>query len=240
MRALVSSRPRLVALVSAIAVVALVAVLWALVAGDGSGSGAGSGSGSGGGASGGSARSSGAAGSSGTLGSTPAPSPSLPPGVVGPGCADYAAAVPSGPGSVAAMSGEPLLTAVAGSPLLTTFASALTGGLNRKVDLAAELRRGPVTVFAPVDSAFALVSADRMGTLRTSAPALRRLLRGHVVEGVLAADQLPGAHRTAAGTTVRVTGAGGDLEVGGAPVICGGLRTSDGELYLVGSVLSVG
>jgi uncharacterized surface protein with fasciclin (FAS1) repeats len=218
---------RVVAVVSAITAVTLAAVVWGFVScGVGSEPGRGSG------------RSSTAAGSESAGPSAgSAPVPSLPPGVVGSGCGDYLAAVPTGPGSVATMAGEPVLTAVSGSPLLTTFASALTGRLNRRVDLTSELRRGRVTVFAPVDSAWALVPADRMATLRRQAPVLRTLLRGHLVAGPLDASQVGGSHRTLAGTTVRVTGSGGSLSVDGAPVICGGLRPTNGVLYLLGSVL---
>jgi uncharacterized surface protein with fasciclin (FAS1) repeats len=218
---------RVVAVVSAITAVTLAAVVWGFVScGGGSEPGRGSG------------RSSTAAGSeSAGPGAGSAPAPSLPPGVVGAGCGDYLAAVPTGPGSMATMAGEPVLTAVSGSPLLTTFASALTGRLNRRVDLTSELSRGRVTVFAPVDSAWALVPADRMATLRQQAPELRTLLRGHLVAGALDASQVGGSHRTLAGTTVRVTGSGGSMTVNGAPVICGGLRTTNGVLYLLGSVL---
>lgn len=223
-------QPRLVAVVSAITAVTLVAVVWGFVScGGGSELGGASG------------RSSTAAGSgSASASGGSAPGPSLPPGVAGSGCGDYVAAVPTGPGSMATMAGEPVLTAVSGSPLLTTFASALTGRLNRRVDLTGELSRGRLTVFAPVDSAFALVPADRMATLRRQAPELRTLLRGHIVAGALDASQVSGSHRTLAGTTVRVTGSGGSLTVDGAPVICGGLRTTNGVLYLVAAVLSPG
>lgn len=223
----VVQQPRLVVVVSAITAVTLVAVIWGFVSCSG-GSEPGRGSG----------RSSTASGSgSASPSGGSAPAQSLPPGVVGPGCGDYLAAVPTGPGSMATMAGEPVLTAVSGSPLLTTFASALTGRLNRRVDLTSELSRGRLTVFAPVDSAFALVPADRMATLRRQAPALRSLLRGHIVAGALDASHVDGSHRTLSGTTVQVTGAGGSLTVDGAPVICGGLRTTNGMLYLLGSVL---
>ncbi|MFL6101089.1 MAG: fasciclin domain-containing protein [Actinomycetales bacterium] len=220
---------RLLALVSAITAVTLVAAVWGFVSCAG-GSERGQGS-----ARSSTAAASGTASASGTDGS--APTLPLPPGVVGPGCGDYRAAVPTGPGSMATMAEEPVLTAVAGSPLLTTFASALTGRLNRRVDLSGELGRGRLTVFAPVDSAFALVPADRMATLRRQAPQLRTLLRGHIVAGALDASQVGGPHRTLAGTTVEVKGSGGSLTVDDVPVICGGLRTTNGVLYLLASVL---
>lgn len=225
--------PRLVLLVSALTAVALAAVVWAMWPRDGSGAGSGrsaNGSSAGPGQTGGAVP-----GASSTVGSTAG----LPAGVVGTGCTDYAAAVPTGPGALGAMAGEPVVAAIDGSPLLRTFAAALTGRLNRRVDLRSELGRGPLTVFAPVDSAFALVPADRMATLRRQAPELRTLLRGHIVAGALDASRVSRSHRTLAGTTVQVTGSGGSLTVDGAPVICGGLRTTNGVLYLVASVLSL-
>ena len=41
--------------------------------------------------------------------------------LVGPGCADYAAAVPDGAGSVTGMSADPVAVAASNNPLLTTL-----------------------------------------------------------------------------------------------------------------------
>jgi uncharacterized surface protein with fasciclin (FAS1) repeats len=223
-----------VVLVSAITALTVAAVVWALWSRDGPRDGSGDGSA---GVAGSSSAGATATGSGGGAAGTAA-APRLPPGAVGSGCADYAAAVPTGPGSLSAMAREPVAAAIAGSPLLHTFDQALTGGLNRRVDLTAELRRGAITVFAPVDSALALVPADRMALLRRDAARLRALLRSHLVTGRLDPDQVLGAHRTLAGTTLQVTGSGGGLTANGAAVLCGGLRTSNATVYLIGQVLS--
>jgi uncharacterized surface protein with fasciclin (FAS1) repeats len=225
---------RVVAVVSGIAAVALAAALWGFVGPDGSGDEAsGSPRGSGSGSSG---------ETSGRSGSSPTgagPDAAALTGLVGSGCADYALSVPSGPGSVTNMAGEPLLTALAGSPLLRTWYAALSGRLNPKVDLTDRLRSGSLTVFAPVDSAFALLPAARVARLRTNAPALRALLRSHLVAGALDPSHIVGTHRTLAGSSVTVAGSGGAMTVDRAQVICGGLGPSGARIYLIGSVLPV-
>jgi uncharacterized surface protein with fasciclin (FAS1) repeats len=222
---------RLIALISGITAVTLAAVIWGFVScgSDGSGSRDGSGAAS--------ARSSGP-------GPTP-PAEASPPGaatvagLAGSGCADYALSVPTGPGSISGMAGEPVTAALAGNPLLTTFYAALSGRLNRKVDLTGQLRTGSLTVFAPVNSAFALLPAARLARLRTDAPALRALLRTHLVAGRLGPDHVVGRQVNLAGGSVTVAGPAGALRVGSASVICGGLRTADATVYLIGRVLKV-
>ena len=51
--------------------------------------------------------------------------------MVGSGCADYAAAVPSGDGSVAGMAQDPVAVAASNNPLLKTLTAAVSGKLNK-------------------------------------------------------------------------------------------------------------
>ena len=76
-------------------------------------------------------------------------------GLVGPGCADYAKAVPDGAGSVSGMSQDPVATAASNNPLLKTLVQAVSGQLNPDVNLVDTLNGDEFTVFAPVDDAFA-------------------------------------------------------------------------------------
>jgi uncharacterized surface protein with fasciclin (FAS1) repeats len=76
-----------------------------------------------------------------------------------------------------------------------------------------------------------------MAGLRHDATRLRRLLRAHLVAGQLDPANVDGVHRTLAGTTLRVTGSGDALTAGSAALVCGGLRTTNATLYLVGRVL---
>jgi uncharacterized surface protein with fasciclin (FAS1) repeats len=158
-----------------------------------------------------------------------------PAGALGPGCADYARRVPSGPGSFDGKA--PLGAAAAGSPLLSDLTAAVSGRLNPDVDLVGTLDSGQYTVFAPVDSAFADLPAGTRAKLKTDAGLLTKILTYHVVEGRITPDRIAGQRTTVEGSTVLVSGTPGDLNVNGAQVICGGLRTANATVYLVDSVL---
>lgn len=158
-------------------------------------------------------------------------------GLVGPGCAAYAKAVPSGAGSVEGMSKDPVATAASNNPLLKTLVSAVSGKLNPKVDLVDTLNGGDFTVFAPVDTAFAKVPAATLKTLGTNSDLLTKILTYHVVPGQLDAAQVVGKHKTVEGGTVTVTGSGDNLKVDGANVVCGNVKTANATVYLIDSVL---
>src|SRR5277367_997277 len=62
--------------------------------------------------------------------------------LVGPGCAEYAKQVPTGPGSVAGMAQDPVAVAASNNPMLTTLTSAVSGKLNPQVNLVDTLDNG--------------------------------------------------------------------------------------------------
>jgi uncharacterized surface protein with fasciclin (FAS1) repeats len=161
----------------------------------------------------------------------------MPAALVGPGCADYAAAVPSGAGSVEGMALDPVATAASNNPLLTTLVAAVSGKVNPQVNLVTTLNNGEFTVFAPVDTAFAKIDAATMDTLKTNTDLLSGILTYHVVPGQLDPGQIVGTHPTANGAMLTVTGAGDTLKVNDANVICGGVRTKNATVYLIDSVL---
>jgi uncharacterized surface protein with fasciclin (FAS1) repeats len=158
-------------------------------------------------------------------------------GLVGPGCADYAKANPSGAGSIDGMAAAPVATAASGNPLLTTLVSAVSGKLNPKVDLVSTLNGGEFTVFAPVDTAFQKVPAATVTTLKTNDALLTKILTYHVVAGQLDPAAVVGTHPTVEKQDVTVTGSGDSLKVNGANVICGGVKTANATVYLIDSVL---
>ncbi|MGW1339576.1 fasciclin domain-containing protein [Kribbella sp. NPDC002412] len=170
---------------------------------------------------------------------TPSSTPSMggAAGLVGPGCADYAKANPTGAGSIDGMAAAPLATAASGNPLLTTLVSAVSGKLNPKVDLVSTLNGGEFTVFAPVDAAFAKVPAATVNTLKTDDALLTKILTYHVVPGQLDPAAVVGKHVTVEKQEVTVTGSGDSLKVNGAGVICGGVKTANATVYLIDSVL---
>src|SRR3954451_17331480 len=125
--------------------------------------------------------------------SSPAPKPMdqpIDPGasLVGPGCADYAAANPTGPGSVTGMAQDPVAVAASNNPLLTTLTAAVSGKLNPNVNLVDTLNGSEFTVFAPVDDAFKKIDPATIETLKTDAGAatLTSVLTYHVVPGQIA------------------------------------------------------
>lgn len=157
--------------------------------------------------------------------------------LVGPGCAAYAAAVPSGAGSVAGMAADPVATAASNNPLLKTLTAAVSGQLNKDVNLVDTLNSGDFTVFAPVDDAFAKIPAATIDGLKTDSATLTSILTYHVVPGQLAPSEVDGTHATAEGGTLEVTGSGDNLMVNGAKVICGGVKTANATVYLIDTVL---
>jgi uncharacterized surface protein with fasciclin (FAS1) repeats len=157
--------------------------------------------------------------------------------LVGTGCAGYAEKVPTGPGSVAGMAAGNVTAATANNPLLTTLNSALSGKLNPDVNLIETLNGGEFTVFAPTDDAFAKIDAATIEKLKTDAPLLTSILTYHVVPGQATPAQVVGDHKTVQGATVTVTGSGDDLKVNDAGVVCGGVQTTNAQVYLIDTVL---
>ncbi|WP_022878970.1 fasciclin domain-containing protein [Microbacterium sp. B19] len=157
--------------------------------------------------------------------------------LVGPGCADYAAAVPSGAGSVEGMAADPVAVAASNNPLLKTLTAAVSGQLNPNVNLVDTLNGGEFTVFAPVDDAFAKIDAATIDSLKTDSATLTKILTYHVVPGQITPDKIDGTHATVEGGDVTVSGSGDSIKVNDANVICGGVQTANATVYLIDSVL---
>lgn len=157
--------------------------------------------------------------------------------LVGPGCAEYAAQVPTGPGSVSGMAQEPVAVAASNNPMLTTLTSAVSGKLNPDVNLVDTLNGGQFTVFAPVDAAFAKIDPATINSLKTDSATLTSILTYHVVPGQISPQSIAGTHKTVQGADVTVSGSGDTLKVGDANVICGGVKTANATVYMIDSVL---
>jgi uncharacterized surface protein with fasciclin (FAS1) repeats len=175
-----------------------------------------------------------------TSAAAPAPkAPQMDPAasLVGPGCADYAAANPNGPASVVGMAQDPVAVAASHNPLLTTLTAAVSGKLNPNVNLVDTLNGGEFTVFAPTDSAFAKIDPATIETLKTDSDLLTKILTYHVVPGQASPAQVIGAQKTVQGGEVSVTGGGEAIKVNDASVVCGGVRTANATVYLIDTVL---
>ncbi len=157
--------------------------------------------------------------------------------LVGPGCSAYAAQVPTGPGSVAGMAMSPVAVAASNNPLLTTLTAAVSGALNPNVNLVDTLNGGQFTVFAPTDAAFAKIDPATIEQLKTDSDLLTSILTYHVVSGQASPAQVVGTHKTVQGADLTVTGSGDHLQVNGANVVCGGVKTANATVYLIDTVL---
>jgi uncharacterized surface protein with fasciclin (FAS1) repeats len=158
--------------------------------------------------------------------------------LVGTGCAAYAEQVPTGPGSVAGMAQDPVAVAASNNPMLKTLTQALSGQLNPNVNLVETLNSNPaLTVFAPTDDAFAKLDPATIETLKTDSDLLTSILTYHVVEGQAAPTSVAGDHKTLEGQSVTVTGAGPDLKVNDAGLVCGGVQTANATVYMIDTVL---
>ncbi|WP_208651426.1 fasciclin domain-containing protein [Gordonia alkanivorans] len=158
--------------------------------------------------------------------------------LVGPGCAAYAEANPSGPASIAGMATVPVATAASNNPELTTLTAALSGQLNPDVNLVETLNNGEYTVFAPTDDAFAKLPPETVEKLKTDKDLLTSILTYHVVEGQATPDKALGEHTTLEGKKLTVSGEGDNLKVNDAGVVCGGVTTSNAQVYLIDAVLT--
>ncbi len=161
--------------------------------------------------------------------------------LVGSGCAAYAEAVPSGDGSVEGMSVAPVATAASNNPLLTTLVKAVSGQVNPSVNLVDTLNsQSAITVFAPVDDAFAKIPADTLNTLASEqgGTTLTSILTYHVLPERLDPSDIDGTHKTLNGAELTVSGSGDNITVNGnSAVICGGVQTANATVYLIDTVL---
>lgn len=156
--------------------------------------------------------------------------------VFGDGCA----AVPTeGDGSFDEMVMDPVATAASTNPLLSTLVEAVgVAGLAGTLNDAPEL-----TVFAPVNDAFAAIPpADLKGILGDK-PLLTKILTHHVVGGQLDPTAVVGEQETLNMDSLTIEG---DAESGmtvsdgtvTANVICGNVPTANATVYIIDGVLA--
>jgi uncharacterized surface protein with fasciclin (FAS1) repeats len=159
-------------------------------------------------------------------------------GLIGTGCADYAAQHPSGPASVTGMAQDPVATAASNNPMLSTLTAALSGKLNPNVNLVDTLNSGQYTVFAPTNAAFDKLPATTIDELKTNSEMLKSILTYHVVQGQESPNTVDGDHKTLQGAEVNVTGQGNGLKVDDAGLVCGGVHTANATVYMIDTVLT--
>ena len=116
-----------------------------------------------------------------------------------------------------------------------TLASLLT-----KAGLAGTLEgKGPFTVFAPTDAAFAKVPQATLAALAKNKAKLRAVLLYHGVKGKVTAAQAMKLHsaKTLEGKSLSIRVSGGKVIVGGATVITPNVTASNGVMHVINKVL---
>ncbi len=140
------------------------------------------------------------------------------------------------PMSASAQDGDESITAIASAEAtLSTVVTALT--LANLADTLDDCSYGPVTVFAPVDSAFAALPAETLGAaLADPSGLLSQILLYHVVPGSLDAAAVTSSTSltTAQGETISVNGAvlNGDINI-----IATDVNACNGIVHLIDGVL---
>ena len=112
--------------------------------------------------------------------------------------------------------------------------------LVKKAGLAKTLSgRGPYTVFAPTDAAFAKVPKSTLDGLMSDRAALRSVLLYHVVSGRVPARKVTKLRsaETLNGAKVRIRVRDGKVFVNGAKVVTPDVKASNGIIHAVNRVL---
>ena len=151
--------------------------------------------------------------------------------VVGAATATATPATPAGP----AMGEKNLVQTAIAVGQFKTLASLL-----QKAGLAGALEgKGPFTVFAPTDAAFAKVPKATLAALAENKAKLRAVLLYHVVKGKVTAAQAMKLHsaKTLEGKSLPIRVNGGKAIVGGATVIKTDVIASNGVIHVINNVL---
>lgn len=98
--------------------------------------------------------------------------------------------------------------------------------------------KGPFTVFAPTDAAFAKLPAGTLDALLKDKEKLAAVLTYHVVPAsVMAAQVKPGQVKTVQGQSLTVTAKGGNVMVDNAKVVKTDIRASNGVIHVIDTVV---
>lgn len=111
-------------------------------------------------------------------------------------------------------------------------------GLIKQAGLVETLKsKGPFTVFAPSDEAFAKVPKETLEALGKDKAKLAAVLTHHVVAGkVMAKDVKPGSVRSVHGQDLRLDTATG-VTINGARVVKADVEASNGVIHVIDAVL---
>ncbi len=137
-------------------------------------------------------------------------------------------------GAVAHRGGNIVQTAAGAGQFKTLLKLAKQAGL-----VGALEGKGPLTVFAPTDAAFAKVPKATLAALAHNRKELRAVLLYHVLKGRITAAKLVKLHsvKTLSGQSLRVRVKNGVVTVGGVRVIKTNIAASNGVIHVIDGVL---
>lgn len=141
----------------------------------------------------------------------------------------------AGTGSSQAQPKANIVKTAADAGQFTTLA-----GLLKKAGLVKALQgKGPFTVFAPTDAAFAKVPKSTLNALAKDRAALRNVLLYHVVSGKVTAAKVVKlkSAKTLNGQRVSIRVRKGSVFVGGAKVTTPNVMASNGVIHVINKVL---
>ena len=125
-------------------------------------------------------------------------------------------------------------TALAASDFTTLSALLKTAGL-----VEALKAQGPFTIFAPTDDAFAQLSPETLEALNNDPEKLAMLLKYHVVEGAIKAEDVAKLTEanTLEGQPVEIVVKDGQVQINGATVTKPDQQTANGVIHTIDRVL---
>jgi uncharacterized surface protein with fasciclin (FAS1) repeats len=145
------------------------------------------------------------------------------------------ASVPSQENAVRASTNKDIVATATAAGKFKTLTSLL-----KQAGLAGTLQgKGPYTVFAPTDAAFAKVPKATLQALGKDKAKLRSVLLYHVAQGKLTAAKVVkrSSVKTLNGQSVRVRVSGGKVTIGGARVTTPDVAASNGVIHVINEVL---
>jgi uncharacterized surface protein with fasciclin (FAS1) repeats len=173
-----------------------------------------------------------AAGDEARTGATPTGDPMTDDQPFGPACAG----VPKeGAGSFDGMAKDPVATAASNNPALSTLVTAV-----QKAGLVDTLNTAEnITVFAPTNDAFAKIPKADLDKVLADKATLTKILTYHVVGEKLTPKQLEnGSFESLQKGMITTKGSGADYTVNDtSKVVCGNVKTSNANVYIVDTVL---
>jgi uncharacterized surface protein with fasciclin (FAS1) repeats len=138
-------------------------------------------------------------------------------------------------GAAQAAGSKDIVDIAAGAPNFKTLVS-----LVQKADLVKVLKgKGPFTVLAPTDAAFAKLPKSLVATIVGDKKLLTTILTYHVIAGnVFAKDLKDGAKpKTVQGETVTVSIKDGKVQFNSSTVVAADIKASNGVIHAIDTVL---